>query len=173
MDALRTAREDVEAATHSREARNRESDAVARSGASSSGVGGVSSGRVKGPTLPSSSDLTLAREMDAERRDQERTYQRKRDRLEAKERVEDMVGPKPVGREGMLEKKRAQRENDRAFRERGDDGFEADESTLMGGGDGFKEQLRIERSLLFPLLSLVRAPSQFPFSHSYSWTSLY
>jgi len=30
----------------------------------------------------------------------------------------------------MLEKKRAPRDNDRAFREKGDEGFEADESTL-------------------------------------------
>jgi hypothetical protein len=40
----------------------------------------------------------------------------------------------------MLEKKRARREDDRAFREKGDDGFEADESTLLGGGDSFRDQ---------------------------------
>jgi hypothetical protein len=52
-----------------------------------------------------------------------------------------MVGPKEVGREGMLEKKRARREGDRAFREKGDDGFvEADEKTLLGGGDSFRER---------------------------------
>jgi hypothetical protein len=65
---------------------------------------------------------------------------RKRERAEAKERVEDMVGPKEVGREGALEKKRARRESDRAFRDGGDDGFEADESVLLGGGDSFREQ---------------------------------
>jgi len=52
-----------------------------------------------------------------------------------------MVGPKEVGREGMLEKKRVQREGDRAFREKGDEGLELDESTLMGGGDSFKERI--------------------------------
>ncbi|TFY80226.1 hypothetical protein EWM64_g3779, partial [Hericium alpestre] len=46
------------------------------------------------------------------------------------------------GRERMMEKKREKREGDRSFRERGDEGFvEADESTLMGGGDSFKEQI--------------------------------
>ncbi|KAJ3549534.1 hypothetical protein NM688_g5167 [Phlebia brevispora] len=52
-----------------------------------------------------------------------------------------MVGPKEVGKEGMLEKKRARREADRSFRERGDDGFEMDDSTLMGGGDSFQERI--------------------------------
>jgi hypothetical protein len=55
-----------------------------------------------------------------------------------------MVGPKEVGKEGMLEKKRARREDDRAFREKGDDGFEADESTLLGGGDSFRDQYVFE-----------------------------
>ncbi|KAF8167205.1 hypothetical protein B0H34DRAFT_812546 [Crassisporium funariophilum] len=123
-DALRSAREEVGAATYGPSSR-----------ASGSGS------RVLGPTLPSASDLTLARELDAEHRDEERSYKRKRDKLDAKERVEDMVGPKPVGREGMLEKKRAKRENDRDFRDRGDEGLEADETTLMGGGDSFKAQL--------------------------------
>lgn len=49
-----------------------------------------------------------------------------------------MVGPKPVGREAQLEKKRVKRENDKEFRERGDDGLEMDESTLLGGGDSFQ-----------------------------------
>ena len=50
-----------------------------------------------------------------------------------------MVGPKPVGKEAMLEKKMARRENDRAFREKGDEGLEVDESTLMGSGGGFQD----------------------------------
>ncbi|KAF9022942.1 hypothetical protein BDZ89DRAFT_1018482 [Hymenopellis radicata] len=99
------------------------------------------SGRVHGPSLPSAADLQLSREMDAEYRDEERKHKRKRERKEDKERIEDMVGPKEVGREGMLEKKRAKREGDRAFRERGDDGLEADETTLMGGNDNFKAQI--------------------------------
>jgi hypothetical protein len=90
--------------------------------------------------MPTASDLTLARELTVEQREEERVYKRKRDKLEAKEREEDMVGPKPVGREGMLEKKRAKREGDRAFRERGDEGLEVDESTLLGGGDSFRDQ---------------------------------
>lgn len=40
----------------------------------------------------------------------------------------------------MIEKKRARREADKSFREKGDDGLEADESTLLGGGDSFKQQ---------------------------------
>jgi hypothetical protein len=51
-----------------------------------------------------------------------------------------MVGPREVGKEGMLEKKRARREADKSFREKGDDGLEADETTLLGGGDSFKQQ---------------------------------
>jgi hypothetical protein len=84
----------------------------------------------------------------------ERGVKRKRDRAEAKERVEDMVGPKEVGKEGMLEKKRARREDDRAFREKGDDGFEADESTLLGGGDSFRDQYALSiHCLLLRLMS--------------------
>ena len=40
----------------------------------------------------------------------------------------------------MLEKKKLKRENDRDFRERGDEGLEINESTLMGEGDSFKAQ---------------------------------
>ena len=95
---------------------------------------------MQGPTLPSQSDLTMARE-DAEAKHlTERDLKRKRDRKEVKERLEDVVGPKEVGREGMLEKKRARREADRGYREKGDDGFDMDDSTLMGGGDSFQER---------------------------------
>ena len=55
-----------------------------------------------------------------------------------------------LGKEGMLEKKRARREADRAFREKGDDGFDADESTLMGGGDSFKERYVIVVCIYHP-----------------------
>lgn len=94
---------------------------------------------MQGPAMPSASDLTLSRELVAEREQEERSYKRKRDKLEAKERIEDMVGPREVGREGMLEKKRARREADKSFREKGDEGFEVDESTLLGGGDSYKD----------------------------------
>ena len=82
----------------------------------------------------------LAKERAAGARTTLRRAAAKAERKEAKERVEDMVGPKEVGRAGMLEKKKVQREADRAFREKGDDGFEVDESTLMGGGDSFQAQ---------------------------------
>ncbi|KAG6380645.1 hypothetical protein JVT61DRAFT_5011 [Boletus reticuloceps] len=120
-NALRAAREQVDLATYH--------------------LSGSAGGRVIGPTLPSASDLVLAREAVLEHHASERDLKRKRDRAEAKERLEDTVGPKEVGREGMLEKKRARRENDRAFREKGDDGYEADESTLLGGGDSFRDQI--------------------------------
>ncbi|KIP02501.1 hypothetical protein PHLGIDRAFT_79057 [Phlebiopsis gigantea 11061_1 CR5-6] len=128
-DAVRAARQDVGAATYNR----------SRSGHASSSTSG--SGKVHGPTMPSQSDLTLAREDAESLHATERDLKRKRDRREAKDRVEDMVGPKEVGRESMLEKKRARREADRSFREKGDDGFEADESTLLGGGDSFRDHL--------------------------------
>lgn len=124
-DAVRAAREEVGAATHQRP----------NAGSSVSG-----SGRLQGPTLPSQSDLVLAREDEESQREAERSLKRKRDKKEGKERIEDMVGPKEVGREGMLEKKRARREADRSFREKGDDGFEIDDSILIGGGDSFQQQ---------------------------------
>lgn len=128
VNALRAAREEVDSATY-------------HSSGNASGHGrSTGGGRVIGPALPSASDLVLAREAFSEHQASERDLKRKRDRAEAKERHEDMVGPKEVGREGMLEKKRARRENDRAFREKGDDGYEADESVLLGGGDSFRDQ---------------------------------
>ncbi|KAF8893728.1 hypothetical protein CPB84DRAFT_1826014 [Gymnopilus junonius] len=129
-DALRATRAEVGAATYGR----RDSTSKASSShdyASSS----------RGPAMPSAADLTLARELAREQAEEERAYKRKRDKLDTKERVEEMVGPKPVGREGQLEKKKLQRESNRAFREKGDEGLEVDESTLMGGGDSFKAQL--------------------------------
>ncbi|CAA7264986.1 unnamed protein product [Cyclocybe aegerita] len=128
-DALRAARAEIGAATYGQE--------TPSAGPSRSS----GSGRVIGPAMPSASDLTLARELDAERREEERAHKKKRDKKEVKERVEDIVGPKPVGREGMLEKKKMRRENDRAFREKGDEGLEVDESTLLGGGDSFRDQI--------------------------------
>jgi hypothetical protein len=132
--ALKAVREEVDSATYRR--------------ATSSSNSGGSRNRVHGPTLPSASDRVLAREAASEYQAAEHSMKRKRERAEAKERVEDMVGPKEVGKEGMLEKKRVRRETDRAFREKGDDGFEADESTLLGGGDSFRDQY-----VLCPLFS--------------------
>jgi len=96
---------------------------------------------VLGPSLPSRADRVLAEEEAEERRTGELQRKRKRERAEDKDRLEDMVGPKEIGKAGMLENKRAKRENDKAFREKGDDGFvEADDKTLMGGGDSFRER---------------------------------
>ena len=128
--ALRAAREEVSTATYSRRSAHDEP---------STGISASSSGRVQGPTLPTAADLVHARELESENKEEERKHKRKRDKLEAKERVEDMVGPREVGKEGMLEKKRVKREQDRTFREKGEEGLEVDESTLMGGGDGFRD----------------------------------
>lgn len=120
--------------------------ARAEVGAATYGVGDepsttASSGkRVQGPALPPLGDRILAQEAAEEMAAAEREYQRKREKVEARERLEDMVGPREVGRERMLEKKRERREGDRAFRERGDEGLEVDEGMLLGGGDSFKAQ---------------------------------
>ena len=124
-------RDEIDSATYNRAS----SSAAANAGPSRAG-----GGRTMGPTMPSAADRVLAREAADEAHATEREYQRKRDRKEAKERLEDVVGPKEVGRAGMLEKKKAQREADKAFREKGDDGFDVDEGTLMGGGDSFQAQ---------------------------------
>jgi len=126
--ALQAARAQVGAATYG----------IDNGPPSTSGDGTVK--RVQGPTLPPQADRILAREDAEERATAEREYQRKRDKAEARDRVEDMVGPREVGHERMLEKKRERREGDRSFRERGDEGLDIDEGTLMGGGDSFKAQ---------------------------------
>ena len=84
--------------------------------------------------MPTPSDLILARETATETAMADRALERKRDRRDARDREEEMVGPRAVGRERMLEKKAERRASDRAFRERGDEGLEVDEATLMGGG---------------------------------------
>ena len=98
-------------------------------------------GRMQGPTLPSAADLQLAREDAVSYANMTHLAKRKRERGEDKERVEDIVGPKEVGREGLIEKKRVKREGDRAFREAKEDGgLEVSEDLLMGGGSSFKER---------------------------------
>jgi len=128
-EALQAARAEVGAATYR------------AGGESSSRSGDGSNKRVQGPSLPPQADRVLAREAAEESASAERDYQRKRDRAEARERVEDMVGPREVGRERVLEKKRERREGDRAFRERGDEGLAVDEGTLLGGGSSFKAEI--------------------------------
>ncbi|KAF5332809.1 hypothetical protein D9611_005256 [Ephemerocybe angulata] len=134
-EAIRSTREAVGAATYGRKVRDDDDGSPEPSSSRPSGS------RVIGPAMPTAADMTLAKEMNAEQEAELRKYKRKREKLEAKERMEEMVGPKPVGKEGMLEKKRAKRENDRAFREKGDDGLEMDETTLLGGGDSFQAQI--------------------------------
>ncbi|KAH0837815.1 hypothetical protein J3R83DRAFT_6023 [Lanmaoa asiatica] len=60
-------------------------------------------GGVIGPSLPSASDHQASE---------------RRDYVEAEDHLEYVATPKEVGREGMLKKKRAPRENDRAFQEK-------------------------------------------------------
>ncbi|KAH9064071.1 hypothetical protein EDB87DRAFT_1368765 [Lactarius vividus] len=128
-EALQAARAEVGAATYR------------AGGEPSSRTGDGSNKRVQGPTLPPQADRVLAREAAEEQTAAERNYQRKRDKAEARDRVEDMVGPREVGRERLLEKKRERREGDRAFREKGDEGLEIDEGTLLGGGNSFKAEI--------------------------------
>lgn len=105
-------------------------------------TGDPSNRPVQGPSLPGPSglgnDRQYNRELDAERLDRERRASRKRAREEENERIDDVIGPKSVGREGALEAKRARRDNDRTFREReveedfGDD--------FLIGSDSFKSR---------------------------------
>lgn len=69
----------------------------------------------------------------------------------------------------MLEKKRMQRENNRAFGERGDEGLELDESTLMGGGDSFQAQY-VDPILFIPSSTYVSCPIFCPFLYFGYWT---
>lgn len=105
--------------------------AVAGSSSSSS------SGRILGPTLPTAADLQMAREDSQELAASERVAGRKRARAEERDRVEDMVGPREVGREAVLEKKRARREADKSFRDAKDDDADLDADALMTG-DSFQ-----------------------------------
>jgi len=133
--ASKTSREDSNAIRAARE--EVESSRLGRTSFSSN-----SKSRVLGPSLPSYADRVLAEEEAEERHAGELQRKRKRERAEDKDRLEDMVGPKEIGKAGMLEKKRVKRDNDKAFREKGDDGFvEADDKTLMGGGDSFRERI--------------------------------
>lgn len=104
--------------------------------------GGSSNRPVQGPSRPGpsglSSDRQHDRELDVERQDRERRASRKRAREEEHEHIEDVIGPKSVGREGALEAKRARRENDRAFREKETEADFGDD--FLMGGDSFKSR---------------------------------
>jgi hypothetical protein len=86
------------------------------------------------------SDATLQREaaLEAAQKDRRASHKRGRERLEDED---GGIGPKQVGREGMMEKKRARRDDDKAMRDRKEDGgLEVKEEVLMGAGssDSFK-----------------------------------
>lgn len=109
----------------------------------------VPSSRIVGPAMPSESDRQLAKEREVELAALDRQSARRRDRKAQQDRIEDQVGPKEVGREGQLEKKRAQRESNHAAQDAKDDaGLEMNDADLMGGGDSFQAM-----SVIAPYLS--------------------
>lgn len=105
---------------------------------SSAGADHSRRSRVAGPTLPSAADWTDHIEETSASARRDAQLSRKRERQEDKDRVEDLAGPREVGREGMLEKKRLKRESDRQMRDKDDAGLEVSEDVLLGGGDSFK-----------------------------------
>ena len=113
---------------------------------------------VQGPSLPDrlgpSSDRQYDRELDAERLDRERRASRKRAREEDNERIDNVIGPKAVGREGVLEAKRARRENDRTFREREAEDDLGDD--FLMGGDSFKSRCIHQLYMCVMLMSRFR-----------------
>ena len=130
---------DREGGKADREAMKRVRAAVAEETYGPSLPGASGSGRVQGPTLPTAADLQLAREDARDAQASERVAGKKRAWAEERDRVEDMVGPREVGREAMLEKKRARREADKSFRDAKDDdgGGDLDADALMAG-DSFQ-----------------------------------
>lgn len=94
--------------------------------------------RIAGPTLPSASDWIELEETRRDLADQERKYSRKREREDDKARIDDLVGPRETGREGMLEKKRLKREGDRQARAEKDDAFVEVGEDALYGGDSFR-----------------------------------
>ncbi|PVF93807.1 hypothetical protein CPB86DRAFT_766937 [Serendipita vermifera] len=111
----------------------------------------ISSGArpVQGPSLPdqagsrtgmNESDQQYEKELEEERQKRERQGARKRAREEENDRIEDAIGPREVGRERTQEKKRARRENDRAYRDK-DNEPDLDADSLMGGDDSFKARI--------------------------------
>ncbi|KZT43845.1 hypothetical protein SISSUDRAFT_977870 [Sistotremastrum suecicum HHB10207 ss-3] len=128
--AIRAAREEVESATYKSQS------------SSSSGPSRSTGGRILGPSLPTPADLQLAREEEEEARRAGRHADRKRENARHKERVEEQVGPKEAGREGALEKKRVQREGNKAHQNAKDEaGLEVSEDILMGEGNSFQQMV--------------------------------
>jgi hypothetical protein len=99
----------------------------------------ASSSKVLGPSLPSSSDMQLAKEYVDEAAARAKQSVRRHERADMRDKIDEMVGPKEVGREGMLEKKRANRDSDQAHRNAKDEaGLEVSDDVLIGGGDSFQ-----------------------------------
>lgn len=98
-----------------------------------------------GPTLPGQSTRfprsTADRQYELEEKEEldrrQNSSARKRARAEEADKLEDILGPREVGREKIQENKRARRETDRAFREKSAEP-ELDQDALMGGGDSFR-----------------------------------
>ncbi|KAG9009373.1 hypothetical protein FRB90_008386 [Tulasnella sp. 427] len=105
------------------EARDSVTQATNQTRRSDGPVSSKGKARIAGPTLPSASEWTEQEEIRRESAIEDRRHSRKREREEDKERVEDLVGPRETGREGMLEKKRLKRESDRQARGEKEDAF--------------------------------------------------
>lgn len=97
-----------------------------------------------GPSIPNLQDLELKRELDAEdsnARREDLRYERKIDRKEQKDRLDELVPRAEAGtRERKLEKKAEVNAKMKSFREKSPGAaVEVPESELMGGGDGLAE----------------------------------
>jgi len=98
----------------------------------------AASGRMQGPSWPNASDIQYSREEAAERDARDRQNSRKRARVEERDRIEDAVGPREVGREATLANKRARRDADRSFRDAKDDGGDDLDADALMTGDSFQ-----------------------------------
>ena len=102
-----------------------------------------SSGEDIGPTLPPSllpsqpkishSDAQLRREEEYEMRKREK----RKDRKEAFERVDELV-PRSIGKEGKMAEKKASNAMNKEMREKDVGGLEVDEGVLMGEEGSFQ-----------------------------------
>lgn len=109
--------------------------------------------RRKGPGIPTLEDLTVQREALAEDREAARAdlrAERKADRRQQKERLEELVPRADAGtRERRLEKRKEVNEKMRSFRDRSPGGDEVADEDLVGGADGgvaeYKRALAVER----------------------------
>lgn len=106
----------------------------------------------QGPGIPTTADLTLQREADAEAHEarvSDLRHARKADRAQQKERLDELVPrAEPGTRERKLEKKALVNDKMRAFREKGggDAMEEVGEGELMGGGDSLDEYRRAAKA---------------------------